>query len=159
MRCIAKVLWLLGIMLLAVPYAVSTSAARDKASSIVIYFKDGHQQSFPLADIARIEFSAPSESSFRMERGHFVGKWKVGDGAGGTFLITLRRDGTATKTLGSAHGTWTVVNGEARISWNDGWHDVIRRNGGGFQKAAYAPGRSYTQSPSNVAEAEPTEPI
>ncbi len=159
MRHVAKAVWLLGIMLLAVPYAASTPAAKDKASSIVIYFKDGHQQSFPLADIARIEFNAPAESSFRMERGHFIGKWKVGDGAGGTFLITLRRDGTATKTLGSAHGTWTVVNGEARISWNDGWHDVIRRNGNKFEKAAYAPGRSYSESPSNVAEAEPTEPI
>jgi hypothetical protein len=159
MRYIANLVCLLGIFLFAAPYAVSEPAARDKANSIVIYFKDGHQQSFPLADIARIEFNAPAESSFRMERGHFIGEWKVGDGAGGTFLITLRRDGTASKTLGSVHGTWTVVNGEARISWNDGWHDVIRRNGNKFQKAAYAPGRPYSKSPSNVAEAEPTEPI
>jgi hypothetical protein len=159
MRHIAKLGCLVGIMLLAVPYAVSAPAAGEKAGSIVIYFKDGHQQSFRLADIARIEFTSPAESNFRMERGHFVGKWKVGDGAGGTFLITLRRDGTATKTLGSSHGTWTVVNGEARITWDDGWRDVIRRNGNGFQKAAYAPGKSLSGDPSNVAEAEPTEPI
>lgn len=159
MRHFVKLGYLVGIVLLAVPYAVSAPAGSQKAGSIVIYFKDGHQRSFPLADIARIQFTSPAQSNFRLERGHFVGKWKVGDGAGGTFQITLRRDGTARKSMGSSRGTWTVVNGEARITWDDGWRDVIRRNGNGFQKAAYAPGKSLSGDPSNVAEAQPTEPI
>ena len=55
----------------------------------------------------------------------------------GHFFITLDDDGTARKTLGASHGTWTLVDGEARISWDDGWHDVIRKVGGKHEKVAY----------------------
>ena len=92
-------------------------------------------------------------------QGRFEGGWKVGDGAGGTFFITLKRDGTATKTIGPTHGTWKVVNGEARISWNDGWHDAIRRRGDAYQKVAFAPGRTFSDEPSNVTQAESLKPI
>lgn len=160
MRHWVKMVWILGMILLAAPYGVSAPAAKGKANSIVIYFKDGHQQSFALADIERIEFNAPKETATSAsERGHFVGKWKVGNGLGGTFVITLLRDGNASRSMDSGHGTWTVENGEARIAWNDGWRDIIRRRGNKFQKAAYAPGRSLSEEPSNVTEAEPTEPI
>ena len=153
--------------------ALSSTTAKEEHNSIVITFKDGHQQTIPLTDVARIEFKtapAPSaagavapapESGSTAGRGAFVGKWKVGEGArpliDSSFFITLRRDGQAEKTLGSTHGTWTVVDGEARISWDDGWHDVIRKAGHTFEKAAFEPGHSFSDAPTNVTRAEKTE--
>jgi hypothetical protein len=89
-----------------------------------------------------------------MGRNHFVGKWKVGQGPGaGDFYITLEANGEAHKTVGSDHGTWTVVDGEARISWDDGWHDAIRKVGTKHEKVAFEPGRSFSDDPTNVTDA------
>jgi hypothetical protein len=136
------------------------SREADDQAKIVIVFKDGHQQSFRLADIARIEFVQPSGAGLHPaaplapRMSHFLGEWKVGDGTGGTFIITLKPEGKAHKTIGSRDGTWKVADGEARISWDDGWTDVIRRVDGRYQKAAFEPGKSVDDHPSNVAEAE-----
>lgn len=90
----------------------------------------------------------------------FVGRWEVGTGIGKqTFYITLERDGKATKSQGSPNGKWTVYGDEARISWDDGWHDVIRKAGNQYEKAAYAPGKSFTDSPDNITGATRTEPL
>ena len=84
------------------------------AKSLVITFKDGHQQTFSAADVARVEFSTASAPD--QYPGRFRGKWKVGTGAGdATFYITLDNHGNATKSFGASHGTWTVVGEEARI--------------------------------------------
>jgi hypothetical protein len=86
-----------------------------------------------------------------------VGKWKVGVGSGGaTFFITLDRNGQAKKSMGASHGTWEVVNGEARISWDDGWHDIIRKVGDKHEKVAFEPGKSFDAEPSNVTNATNT---
>ena len=160
MRNISKVVWILGMLVLVAPNAVPKprAASGDDRNSIVIVFTDGSRQSFPLADIARIEFSASARGATTTRRGGFSGEWKVGDGAGGTFVITLKPDGAAEKSMGSRHGTWTVVNGEARIGWDDGWHDAIRKVGRKYQKVAFSPGKSFSDDPSNVAEAVYTEP-
>jgi hypothetical protein len=161
MRTLLKVLCVIGVLAVAVgtamPQAKSHPAEDDRA--IVIVFKDGHQQTFRLADIARIEFSTPTTAATAASRAHFLGVWKVGIGGGnlGTFLITLKRDGVAEKTMGSRDGTWTVVNGEARCNWDDGWTDVIRKNGGHWEKAAWSPGSSLDAPPASVAKAEYTE--
>jgi len=137
------------------------SQSQPDQNAIVITFKDGHQQTFDLGDVAKIEFkTSTSQASQRSERAVFAGKWKVGTGVGsGTFYITLASDGTATKTMGSAHGKWEVVGAEARISWDDGWHDVIRRAGNHYEKVAYESGRSFSDPPSNVTEATNTQPL
>jgi len=162
MRIMIKVLCLSGVLAVAVATAKSLpkSSSADDDRSVVIVFKDGHQQTFRLADIARIEFSGPATPTAAISRAHFVGVWKVGVGGGdsGTFLITLKRNGVAEKTKGSPSGTWTVVNGEARCKWDDGWTDVIRRHGGEWEKAAWSEGRSLEEPPDNVAKAEYTEP-
>jgi len=123
----------------------------------VIVFKDGHEKSFPLADVARIELS-PLGGDTQFGRNHFLGKWEVGDGAGSNFFITLESDGQARKTLGASHGTWVVVGGEARISWEDGWHDVIRKAGTKHEKVAFAPGKSFSDDPDNITNARNTNP-
>ena len=161
MRHLTKAVAILG--LLALGASVTTSqpkpAAKGDQDSITIVFKDGHQQNFRLAEIARIDFAPPVGSLPVAGRAHFAGEWKVGvgDGLGGTFLITLKPDGEAHKNRGSTGGIWTVVGGEAHINWDDGWHDAIRKVGNKYEKVAFSPGSSYSDKPANVAEAEYTE--
>jgi hypothetical protein len=90
-------------------------------------------------------------------RAHFIGKWEVGQGNGSTFFITLEAEGSAKKSIGEAHGTWTLVDGEAHIAWDDGWHDIIRKVGSKHEKVAFEPGKSFTDSPSNVTAAQKTQ--
>ena len=130
-------------------------APKDEANSLVITFKDGRQRSFLMSDIARIEVNTGKATAVSKTR--FLGKWRVGEGNGGTFYITLEQDGGARKTIGSSHGTWTTVENEARITWDDGWHDAIRKNGSRFEKAAFGPGKTFTDTPDNVTKAENTE--
>jgi len=170
--------------LVAVLFAATDVRAADDHGSIVIVYKDGHHQSLAAAavtsidvksaaivykdghreklpaDIERIEFGE-SAGSKTPGRAHYIGKWKVGQGNGDTFLITLEADGDARKSIGSPHGTWTMVDGQAHIAWDDGWHDAIRRSGSSHEKLAYEPGRTFGDDPSNVTKAEKTdrEPI
>jgi hypothetical protein len=150
-------------ILTSIPALTQTTkpVRRSDQNAIVITFKDGHQQTFSLADVAKIEFkTAAVPAATRGERATLAGKWKVGTGAAmGSFYITLAADGTASKSMGSSRGTWEMVDAEAQISWDDGWHDVIRKNGNHYQKAAYAPGKPLTDAPSNVASAVRTEPM
>jgi hypothetical protein len=185
MRNTVKAVWILAILMLADASGIAkTAAARaDDHGSIVIVFKDGHRQNLAMAGIARIEFKTPVMIVFkdghqqnvpasdiaRIEfenaasasvpsRNHFVGKWEVGAGNGINFYITLKADGEARKSIGASHGTWTVVDAEARISWDDGWHDAIRKVGAKHEKFAYEPGKSFDDKPSNVTAARNTQP-
>ena len=134
---------------------MSEIARIEFKTPLTIVFKDGHQQSISPTEIARIEFEpVPSAPS----RNQFVGKWEVGQGNGDNFYITLDPDGEAAKTHGSSHGTWNVVAGEARITWDDGWHDAIRKVGAKHEKFAYEPGKSFDDPPTNVAAARNAEP-
>ena len=148
-------------LLLAVPVGLA-AAPPVSGNSIVIVFKDGRQQTYSMADIERIEFKTPTATSGTMTGANsFLGKWHVGEGNGGSFYITLNRDGTASKTIGASHGTWTIADNEARISWDDGWHDAIRKVGAEYEKRAFEPGKSFTDRPENVTKAKRTvaEPI
>lgn len=148
---------LLGLtLLLAIPAGLA-AAPPVGGNAIVIVFKDGRQQTYSMADIERIEFKTPVTSSAVVGGNSFLGKWKVGEGNGGSFYITLDHDGTASKSIGANHGTWTIVDNEARISWDDGWHDAIRKVGAKYEKRAFEPGKSFTDPPENVTEAKRTE--
>jgi hypothetical protein len=177
---------IIGVLLVAgVVAAVPARAADDSHGSVVVVFKDGHRKAFGMdeiasidfkspavnfkdghrqaiaaADIARIEFETSPADVMTPGRAHFIGKWEVAEGSGhsSTFYITLNADGTAVKTLGAPHGTWTLVDGEARISWDDGWHDAIRKVGTKHEKFAYEPGKTFSDPPSNVSEARNTVP-
>jgi len=185
MRGLIRIFTLSAILLLT--FAIATQNAHaspaDDHNSIVIVYKDGHRQSLASSEVARIDLKDPATivykdghhekiraeidriefeesglSAMMPGRSHFVGKWEVGEGNGGKFFITLEADGEARKTLGSPHGTWTLVDGEARISWDDGWHDAIRKTGSKHEKLAYEPGKSFDDEPSNVTEARNTQP-
>lgn len=132
-------------------------SASASESSLVIVFKDGHQQTFSMSDVSRIEFKSTENAAF-VGRGTFLGRWKVGDGMGGHFYITLDANGGATKSVGASHGTWNIVGSEARIKWDDGWHDAIRKVGKNYEKFAYSPEKSFADTPSNVTDAQNLEP-
>lgn len=170
MRNPLAVMVLVGVLVAGAHGAAKKSAAAllDGQSSIVIVFKDGHKQSFSMLDIARIEFQAVPASAVAAStlsapaitpgRDHFLGKWEVGEGNGGHFFVTLNANGEAEKTIGARHGTWVVVDQEARISWDDGWHDAIRKVGTKHEKFAYEPGKSFSDTPANVTDARRTSP-
>jgi hypothetical protein len=164
MRTIALVAAVAAFAFNSLP-AVSAPPAKAAPGTIVIVFKDGHRQIFNLADIAHIDFGGASESALppaesSPARGQFVGKWIVGvtTGSDDTFMITLKDDGNATRSLHDIHGTWEYVNGEARITWDDGAKDAIRKAGSKFQKYAYTSGQSFTDKPDNVTSARNTTP-
>jgi hypothetical protein len=167
------------VAVLILTVALVCPAQGQSARSLTIVYRDGHQKSFtipngsridfnagkmmvshgkdvetiPVSDVARIDFN--SGRLMRFGRNHFIGKWEFGTGAGNqTFFVTLNRDGTAHKSIGSTGGTWTVVDGEARIKWDDGWTDVIRKVGDRHQKFAYEQGKSLSDEPSNVTDAK-----
>ena len=159
MRNLVKIALALGVLTLV-------ARAADDKNSVVITFKDGHQQSFPLSEVSKIQFKTSSKTTSvplpipsSVSAGHFMGRWRCGDGQGHDFIITLDRDGHATKSIGSAHGTWTVENGEAHVSWDDGWHDAIRKVGNNYEKVAYGPGKTFSDQPDNIADAKSLDPI
>jgi len=173
-----------SILFTFITVATTGASAADDRSSVVVVYKDGHRQTLASAEISRIDLKDPATIVYkdghreklkaeidRIEfqssdvgatlpgRSHFIGKWEVWEGrGGGRFFITLYADGDAKKSIGSPHGTWTLVDGQARISWDDGWHDVICKTSSGHEKLAYEPGKSLDEAPSNVTEARNTEP-
>jgi hypothetical protein len=157
------VLWLgfLGTLLPLAAYSASPSKASE-GQTLVIVLKNGKQQSFAMADVARIEFQGPGSTAAAAPgdlpgRGHFLGKWALGTGNGDDFYVTLEANGDASKSIGSVHhGTWTVVNGEAHITWDEGSYDAIRRVGSKWEKFWY-PDASFSGKPNNVTGAEHIE--
>jgi hypothetical protein len=87
-----------------------------------------------------------------------VGKWECGDGNGSNFYITLKESGDALRSIGDVRGRWVYVNGEARVTWDDGAQDAIRKVGSRYQKFAYHQGKSFTDQPDNVTNARLTTP-
>ncbi len=159
MRNVVIIVSILGVSLVAAPRSSSQSTppSQGQRNSLVVVFKDGHHQSFAMSEVARIEFQTSPTMASNAGQDHFLGEWKVGDCRGGSFYITLKRDGAAKKTYGSPNGNWMMVDGEARISWEDGWRDTILKTGNRYEKAAFAPERSYAEGPSCTASAEGTK--
>ena len=95
MRSLVSIVWVIGTFVLfahsanprLTPQKESTSI---DPTSIVIVFKDGHQETFAMADIARIEYKDAGDATLGLD--HFLGKWEAGDGNSGTFFITLVQD-------------------------------------------------------------------
>ena len=149
-------------MVLAALYVAPDLFAQgsSRPNTLVIVFKDGHRQSINLSEVQRLEF--PGEvpagiiSTPGPSRARFLGKWEVGEGNGENFYITLREDGNATRTMNTLeheHGTWQYVNGEAQVTWDDGWQDCIRKVGSQFKKFAYSEGKTFSGDPDNVTNA------
>src|SRR5262244_106239 len=67
----------LGTLVLAAGLSARPAPQSDPAakepSSIVITFKDGHRETFPMADIARVEYRDVVDSSLGQD--YFLGEW------------------------------------------------------------------------------------
>lgn len=155
MRKLARVVCALGMLVLCA-YGANPKPQTDKQddqTSIVITFKDGHKESYLMADVAKVEYRDAGEATLGQE--YFLGRWEAGTGsADGTFFITLESNGEASKTLGASHGIWTIADDEARITWDDGWLDAIRLiSKKKYEKIAFAPGTSFSDEPENVTDA------
>lgn len=143
-------------------FAKTPATPKPGNGTIVIVFKDGHRQSFNLADIERVEF--PTAATGTTAAGEsllpprFLGRWRVGDGNGGIFYITLQEKGDAMRSLGDVHGHWVYVDGEARITWDDGAQDALRKAGSGYEKRAFGAGKLFTDTPDNVTNAQNLTP-
>lgn len=142
-------------------FAVAEKTKTGEGQTIVVVFKDGHQQSFSMSDVARIEFQGTSARAVAANsdmpgRGLFLGKWALGEGNGSNFYVTLEATGDATKSIGAPHGTWKVVNGEVHITWDEGSYDAIRKVGSKWEKFWY-PDASFSGKPNNVTGAEHVE--
>jgi hypothetical protein len=158
------------ITMIALPAMAGAAPKSAAPNAIVITFKDGHQQTFSLSEISKVEFknatataAAKSQSPTAAPgvplRRRFVGKWTLEPGAANMpFYVTLEEDGTAKKSIGEVHGTWIYVNGEAHIAWDDGWRDVIKKVGTKFEKWAYSPGASMQDPPANTGTARNSNP-
>jgi hypothetical protein len=170
MRMTVVVAGLVALVGIAVPNGFATTPPAPKGGNglIVIVFKDGHRQSFNLSDIERVEFPAAPATAAASEstpvnpslpsRARFLGKWEAGVWNGENFFITLKENGDAKKSLDDTHGKWVYVDGEAHITWDDGWQDAIRKIGSKYQKFAYGSGKSFTDVPDNVTSARKTAP-
>lgn len=88
----------------------------------------------------------------------FIGQWDIGRPEGGgkpAFVMTLNADYSAGKShVPSATGTWELVDGEARVTWSDGWRDIIRREGDHYRKVAFGVGKTFDSEPSNTDSAD-----
>lgn len=148
--------FLFGVALV-VALAALPVFAQSGSDTVVIVFKDGHRQTLKLADVDRMEFSGAVPAGMISypgpSRAHFLGKWKVGEGNGDNFYITLRDDGTAERSLNDERGTWQYVNGEAQIRWNDGSNDCIRKVGAWYKKYWYKSNEAFNGTPENVTDA------
>jgi hypothetical protein len=185
MSAVIKIVPVSAVLLFIATCAAARANALplDARDPVVIVYKDGHRQSLAAGEIARLDLKAPAtivykdghREKLRAEidhiefdesaasvavpgRSHYIGKWEVGEGNGSHFFITLEANGDAKKSIGSPHGTWSLVDGEAHIAWDDGWHDAIRKRGSRHEKAAFEPGKGFEDSPSNVTEARNTQP-
>lgn len=84
-----------------------------------------------------------------------AGKWKVEDGKGQPFEITLMEDGSATATQGEGlKGKWEEGRGTALINWDSGWSTRIVKKADGYQKLAYDKGVPRDGEPTNTSKAE-----
>jgi len=156
-----------ALLLLAVaPGSAAATSSKSNPGTIVIVFKDGHRQTFNLSDIERVEFPAPAHVAEEAApsnpqappRGHYIGRWECGDGAGSTFYIDLKENGDALRSIGDVRGHWEYVNGEAHVTWDDGAKDALRKVGSHYEKSAYEARKSFADHPANVTNARLMNP-
>lgn len=87
----------------------------------------------------------------KRRRDAFAGRWKIVNdkGAVGSYF-TLDDSFTAKKSnVPDATGKWEVVGSEARITWSDGWKDILRPEKDRIAKIAFGPGTSWDDKPAD----------
>lgn len=114
----------------------------------------------------RAEEAAIAAPAVQSDNSAFTGIWKVQDGKGRDFYITLAADGSATSTWTveadkrrNQTGAWKVTDGKVVITWDNGWREVVTTSEGGFAKSAFAPKQKLEDKPANTSPAVKVEAI
>lgn len=89
----------------------------------------------------------PAEAKVRS----FVGRWTIANDKGVVSqYINLRPNMTATKDHApTATATWEVVGDECRITWSDGWKQILRPEKDAVLEITFAPGTSWNDKPAH----------
>jgi hypothetical protein len=85
----------------------------------------------------------------------FVGRWRIVASNGAVacyFTLTDKLEARKSHTPETT-GKWEVVGNEARITWSDGWRDILRPQKGSVLKIAFSPGTSWDDPPANTDRA------
>jgi hypothetical protein len=98
---------------------------------------------------------AEEQPAKTLDAKQFVGRWRIiGDAGRVASVFTLTDSFTATKSHDRrATGKWEVVGNEARITWSDGWKDILRVEKDGVTKIAFGPKATWTDTPTNTQQA------
>ncbi len=87
--------------------------------------------------------------------GDFEGVWKVKDGSGHPFDITLSADGAAKANRGPGMvGTWKQEGNSAVVTWNTGWTTKITKKDDHYEHTAYGKGQPLNGPPTNSSDAQ-----
>ncbi len=99
-----------------------------------------------------------SDNPEKYEKEFFVpawaeGTWQYNSSEGKKIEVTLYNDGSA---LGSddSIGSWYSVEDRVYITWMNGWTDMLKQKGGGYEKLGFAPGVAVDATPTNTSAAD-----
>jgi len=87
----------------------------------------------------------------------YIGTWQVEESDGSPRFMVLYEDHSAQTTFNpKAQGQWQYDpdQEEVRINWNDGWADILVKEGNKFKNAGYSPGSGPDDNPANVGKAK-----
>ncbi|MEO6052563.1 MAG: hypothetical protein ABIP97_00980 [Chthoniobacterales bacterium] len=85
----------------------------------------------------------------------YSGVWRLNKEPDGSFLyVSLQSDGDAESTNpANGPGKWQLTAEGARITWKDGWTELITKQGEQFVRMAWAPKVATTEPPMDSTEA------
>jgi len=85
----------------------------------------------------------------------WTGIWKLQSTKGLTYYITLTKDGRVRSTLEEGFGgSWEEKDGKAYITFASGWKAILSDGNGKITKAAFRPGRAFTDKHDSITPAE-----
>jgi hypothetical protein len=105
----------------------------------------------------REEQAAAKDATAKAEVQPFVGRWQISrdDKTGERpFVVTLSKSFEAHKTNGpGVKGKWELIGDEVRITWSDGWSNILRQRDGRAIIMGFKPGTDWNDSPFNTLSA------
>lgn len=90
----------------------------------------------------------------------FIGNWRTFNDEGDYFFISIEPDGTASSTWDSGQqGEWEVEDRSIILKWQDGWKDVLTKEGETVKKLGFKPGDDVDGDPTSEAHVERVDSI
>ena len=81
----------------------------------------------------------------------WLGQWQVTSTRGIPYVITLSPQGKAVSSLEEGiEGSWEEKDGMAFVTLASGWRAILTHDAKGYSKAAFAPGKDFSDNPDSV---------